>query len=74
MGANLRLDLMDTMTNYEMWIAGTMVASVCARIGKGGIHENMGKCSPVCNYEKVQLLKPLLSLCRERWKTLGCDR
>ena len=44
-GEYLRFDVTDTMSNYEMWIAGTMLAAVCARNGKGGIHESMGKCS-----------------------------
>ena len=65
---------MDTMSMFEMWTAGTMLASVCTRVGKAGIHENMGKCSHVCGHGEAQLLKPSLSLYREERKAIGLAR
>ena len=69
-GAHFRNNVMDSMSNYQVWMAGTMLVSVCARDGKGGVYENMGKCSRSDDFGKAHLLKPSHSLYREGWKVM----
>lgn len=33
----------DTMTFYELWTAGVMLAGMCARYGKAGKYEHLGR-------------------------------
>lgn len=43
MGADHDNDVRDSMTNFEVWTAATMVAGMCVRIGLSGHHRRMGK-------------------------------
>ena len=42
-GANGDHSLRDTMSMYELWTAGVMLAGMCARYGKAGKYEHLGK-------------------------------
>ena len=37
------MDLRDTMTFYQIWTAGVMLAAMCARSGNNGVFEHMGE-------------------------------
>ena len=44
-GAYGNHNLRDTMSMYEVWRAGVMIAGMCARFNKRGKYQHLGECS-----------------------------
>lgn len=42
-GRDGNMNLRDTMTFYQLWTAGVMLAAMCARSGNTGVFEHMGE-------------------------------